>query len=172
MRYKSQLAFRHFTAPRWSNIKSDLESQPYGAGMCLRANVCHRYAEDVSRSPLRQSLGRKGASLLAGEDIDLVLTSSQLNLGWGNFPSLMMNYLIPPTRTEETYLMRLREEVVLSTTIIAAMNGFAQPVPPSWRYHLQWVWRRLRYGRHESMFMTVERRGQRRGLEAARSSGT
>jgi hypothetical protein len=156
-------------APRWSNVKSDLESQPYGAGMCLRRDVCRTYASNTGGDRFRRSLDRRGPSLLAGGDLDLVLTAADHDLGWGNFPSLRMLHLIPPARTHEAYMLRLREEVMMSNTIIASLNGHAGQAAPAWRHQLRRVWRWLRYGRHAALFMDAERRGIVRGLAAAQS---
>jgi glycosyltransferase involved in cell wall biosynthesis len=169
LNYLSHFAYREFAAPRWSNIKSDQDSQPYGAGMCLRRDVCRTYARNAGSDLFRRALDRRGTDLLAGGDLDLVLTAADLDLGWGNFPSLRMVHLIPPARTEETYMLRLREKVTMSNAIIASLNGCAQQVSPAWRHHLHRVWRRLHYGRHAALFMDAERRGLLRGFAAARS---
>jgi hypothetical protein len=137
--------------------------------MCLRRSVCRTYARNTGRDLFRRSLDRRGADLLAGGDLDLVLTSADQDLGWGNFPTLRMVHLIPPTRTEEAYMLRLRERVMMSNAIVASLNGYAQQVSPAWRHHLHRLWRRWRYGRHAALFMDAERRGMLRGLAAARS---
>lgn len=171
LRYRSHFAYRRFETVRWSNIKSDIESQPYGAGMCLRAEVCLTYARDIRDDRFRRSLDRKGTNLLAGGDLDLVLTASELGYGWGNFPTLNMLHLIPPTRTEEAYMLRLREEVTMSNAIIATLNGGDVRPVSTWRYQMQRAWRRLRYGRHATLFMDAERRGALRGIAAACAHG-
>lgn len=167
LQYRSHLAYRNFSSPRWSNIKSDLESQPYGAGMCLRREVCQRYAKNVSNDKFRRSLDRKGTNLLAGGDIDLVLTASVFDYGWGNFPTLQLVHLIPTSRTKEQYLLRLREEVTFSSSIVAALNGYAYSLTPLWKHVLQRLWRRARFRRRADLFIEAERRGQVRGHKVA-----
>jgi glycosyltransferase involved in cell wall biosynthesis len=168
-RYRAHLAYRCFDVPRWSNIKTDIQSQPYGAGMCVRSAVCGAYARTLKDDSLRRSLDRRGASLLAGGDIDLVLSASDLSLGWGNFPSLTTTHLIPPQRTELAYMLRLREEVTMSNTILAKLHGHFRTPDPWWRYSIQWVWRRIRCGRYEAMFMAAERRGRLRAISPAQA---
>lgn len=167
LRYRTHFAYRHFKTARWSNIKWDIDSQPYGAGMCLRGEVCQIYARNITDDGFRRSLDRKGTSLLAGGDLDLVLTAAEIDLGWGNFPTLNMLHLIPPARTEEAYMLRLREEVTMSNAIIGCLNGSGTRLVPAWRHLLQKTWRRLRYGRHAALFMDAERRGTLRGVAAA-----
>jgi glycosyltransferase involved in cell wall biosynthesis len=169
LRYRAHFAYRHFEVLRWSNVVTDIDSQPYGAGMCLRAAVCNDYAKNIAGDRFRRSLDRKGTNLLAGGDLDLVITAAQRSLGWGNFPSLNMLHLIPQARTEERYMLRLREEVCMSNAIIASLNGHHLEPGSAWRFHAQKVWQRLRYGRQASLFLKAERRGILRGLAAARA---
>lgn len=167
--HKSYLAYRTLTTSRWSNIKGDVDSQPVGAGMCVRREVGRRYAAATANDTLRRSLGRRGTSLLAGDDFDLALTSAELGYGWGNFPSLSIVHLIPARRMEESYLLRLREEIMVSNVFLAALNGYATPRPSSTsRFLPQYVWRYLRWGPSYARVLAAERRGLRRGLTAAK----
>jgi glycosyltransferase involved in cell wall biosynthesis len=165
--YRAHHAWRHFAEARWSNIKSDLDSQPYGAGMCLRKSVCDEYARRIANDPFRRSFDRKGTNLLAGGDIDLVLTADAFGLGWGNFPELIVTHLIPQVRTEEAYMLRLREEVTTSNAVVAALAGNPVAVDAPLRYRLRDLWWRLRFGTRPARFLAAERRGVIRGNKAA-----
>jgi glycosyltransferase involved in cell wall biosynthesis len=107
----------------WSDRPFDYSSIPAGAGMCLRAIVALEYARRVRDDPRRSALGRTGASLAACEDFDIAQTSIQLGLGTGIFRSLALQHLMPATRVEEKYLIRLVEGHAFSTVVLMALYG-------------------------------------------------
>jgi glycosyltransferase involved in cell wall biosynthesis len=169
--YTASLACRTIQRPRWSNVKSDWQSQPIGAGLCVRRTVCHQYSRQIAASSMRRSMDRKGSGLMSGGDLDLVMAGADLDLGWGNFPQLTLTHLIPATRIEERYLLRLHENIAASSTMLAVIHGY--PVPPidRWRFQLQWLWRLLRYGPRTARFLAAERRGVERGFRLVNSPG-
>jgi glycosyltransferase involved in cell wall biosynthesis len=99
------LALRQFHKARWSNY--DPSTCPYGAGLCVRASVAHRYAGLATSDPTRRSLDRRGNSLIGGGDLDLAMTSYQLGMGTGLFPRLKLLHLIPKHRVESDYLYEI-----------------------------------------------------------------
>ena len=99
------LALREFRQPRWSNY--DSSTCPYGAGLCVRASVAGRYAEMAISDLIRRSLDRRDNSLIGGGDLDLAMTSYQLDMGTGLFPQLKLLHLIPKHRVESDYLYKI-----------------------------------------------------------------
>ena len=99
------LALRQFHQPRWSNY--DKSTCPYGAGLCVRGSVAHRYASIANSDGIRRSLDRRGHSLIGGGDLDLAMTSYQLGMGTGLFPQLKLLHLIPKHRLESDYLYQI-----------------------------------------------------------------
>ena len=82
-------------------------ASPIGAGMVVRREAILAWAEAVKTNPLRQALGRTGASLTSGEDNDINLTL--LRAGWdlGYIPQLSLTHIIPPGRLTLDYQKRM-----------------------------------------------------------------
>ncbi|MEI8287837.1 MAG: glycosyltransferase [Verrucomicrobiota bacterium] len=96
---------------------SALRCAPIGAGMVIHKRVAVHYAQLVSHDPLRQSLDRKGTSLLCHGDTDMALCSCALGLAVGRFPQLQFTHLIPTRRLNRDYLLRLIESAAFSDTV-------------------------------------------------------
>lgn len=90
---------------------------PCGAGMVIRKNAASRWAESVAQDPLRLGLGRKGNSLTGYDDIDMVLFVCSLGLAIGRFPELSLTHLIPSTRLQKSYFIKLTEGNATSLAI-------------------------------------------------------
>jgi glycosyltransferase involved in cell wall biosynthesis len=139
---------------RWSNNPEDWRgSLPFGAGLCLRAEVAAAYAKEHEATPFRRMLGRNGASLMSGEDIDMVLFSRRLGLGFGRFPELRVLHLIASRRLTEDYLVELVRAVSLSVVLVNKMHG--QPLPQLDRRRPAIFWAAihlLRHGRRSFRF--------------------
>ena len=93
---------------RWSNLQDTDITLPFGAGLCVRRPVAESYAASVAASPIRLRMDRVGQSLGCAGDLDLALTSMDLGLGTGLFRALRMKHLLPQSRLEEGYLLRLK----------------------------------------------------------------
>ncbi len=130
------LALREFDRDRWSNLDI-AETMPVGAGMCIRKVVAQKYGELLSRDPRRFNLGRKGDALLSYEDFDMSLTALDSGFGVGLFSRLKLLHLIPASRLNEPYFIRLVKGIVFSKAIMEALRG----IPPE---KLSWK-RRVRY---------------------------
>ncbi|MFW5883473.1 MAG: glycosyltransferase, partial [Verrucomicrobiota bacterium] len=115
------LAIRRPKESRWSNVLSDWESQPWGAGLVIRKVVCEAYQETVGRDPRRHLFGRKGNSLSSAEDIDMVYHCHPLGMGFGVFTELSLTHLIPKERLEADYLNRLWRGVLISNWALAKL---------------------------------------------------
>jgi glycosyltransferase involved in cell wall biosynthesis len=114
----SSLAVRPVDRDYWSNYFVDNKSMPFGAGLTVRSAVARTYARAMEKRPASTELGRKGTSLVSGEDVDLALTSYDLGLGTGMFPRLYLTHLIPKTRMTVEYLCRLLEAIEYSTHVL------------------------------------------------------
>jgi glycosyltransferase involved in cell wall biosynthesis len=99
------LAIRGVTKAKWANF--GLEAVPYGAGLCVTAKVAQTYAAKISGSEIRRCLGRRGGSLMGGEDLDLAMTSYGLGMGVGLFEELVVTHLIDKCRLSPQYLHRV-----------------------------------------------------------------
>jgi glycosyltransferase involved in cell wall biosynthesis len=99
------LAVRTLSGDTWANhIHAKF---PYGAGMCVRAQVAHEYASRIEADGRRRDLDRKGDKLFSGGDLDIARTAHALGLGTGTFKRLSLTHLIPSERTKPEYLFRL-----------------------------------------------------------------
>jgi glycosyltransferase involved in cell wall biosynthesis len=99
------LAIRGVTEAKWANF--GIGSVPYGAGLCVIAKVAQVYAANTSGSEIRRCLGRRGGSLMGGEDLDLAMTSYDLGMGVGLFGELVVTHLIDKRRLSPRYLRRV-----------------------------------------------------------------
>lgn len=162
--YLSYLAVNRAPRDRWSNQLYDFAATPAGAGMCVRRAVAQRYADNVRHDPRRKSLGRTGRGLGACEDHDLAFTAIDLGFGTGVFTTLRLSHLIPASRVQEDYLLRLVEGHARSTVLLMALRD-ANARPPRPR-----VIDRLRRWRLHRSLSPVERRiddARRRGEREA-----
>jgi glycosyltransferase involved in cell wall biosynthesis len=129
--YWGYLAIREFERDSWSNLLHQYQTIPCGAGLCVRRTVAEKYTHLVRNDPRRLNMGRKGELLLSCEDSDLAFTACDMGLGTGQFTSLKLTHLIPTSRLEEEYLMRLCEGLSYSYTILASLWGNI-PLSKSW----------------------------------------
>jgi glycosyltransferase involved in cell wall biosynthesis len=101
----------------WSNVNSCIESMPWGAGLCVRANVAAAYCKLFENSSLPIS-GRRGKSLMSGEDMEICYVACNAGLGMGVFPELRVTHLIPKERIGEKYLLKLVEGSLISIMVL------------------------------------------------------
>jgi glycosyltransferase involved in cell wall biosynthesis len=113
----SYLGLRQAKNIYWSNVHSCLESMPWGAGLCVRANVAAAYCKFFENSSLRLS-GRRGKSLMSAEDMEICYVACNAGLGMGVFPELRVTHLIPKERIAEKYLLKLVEGNLISTLVL------------------------------------------------------
>lgn len=161
--YWHLLALAEVKAPRWSNSSTANHAVPPGAGQCVRATVARHYAGLVHDQPLRRSLDRVGNSLSSCGDIDLALTSLDLGLGTGQFPTLRLTHIIPPSRLTRDYLLRLAESIAYSAHVYRFLHG-ANPrdLLVSRSRGLFNAWERLRLPARERAFAEALERARRR----------
>lgn len=163
--YLTCLAIREFEQDKWSNLLHQHETTPCGAGLCVRKLVAQKYAEIVNQDSRRTGMGRKGKLLTACEDSDIAFTACDTGFGTGVFTSLKLTHLIPSSRLEENYLLRLVEGLAYSQTLLEYFRG-KQPVKRTWKaskIYLQYL--RLRYGSRTSRFCAASQKGMRLALK-------
>jgi hypothetical protein len=152
---------------RWSNFKSN-GAMPPTAGMCLRRSVAEAFIRLVNKDPRRQFLGRRGKTgLTNSEDTDLALTACDLGLGAGQFARLKMTHIIPASRMQEDYLIKLSEGTMFTGMILESLRG-RPPVPyrsSPLRSWLGKVRRRLFWSRLRRVLFENELRARRRACE-------
>jgi glycosyltransferase involved in cell wall biosynthesis len=146
----------------WSN-NYDREAAPVGSGLCVRRVVASRYAELVQGDGLRQSLGRRGAGLNSGEDIDLDYVACDMGLGLGRFRSLWLTHLIPAKRLTDEYLYKLCEGFGYSEVILEAVRG-GRPQRPSRVDRLVARYKILRMGGRQPLEESARKQGRARAL--------
>jgi hypothetical protein len=115
--YLPYLALRETTGPRWGNVASASETIPWGAGLCLRKEIAYAYCRLCEGSSIRIT-GRRGNTLLAGEDKEVAHVCCACDLGIGVFPELKIKHLIPRHRISEDYLIGLVEGTAISDLLI------------------------------------------------------
>jgi glycosyltransferase involved in cell wall biosynthesis len=162
-----KLAVRDIRKPTWSNDAALWRTQPCGAGMCVRTVVARIHQVELAKDPVRKSFGRKGESLLSGEDTDLVLMGERLGLGWGTFPQLVLDHLIPTHRLTEAYLLRLTEGLAASSTALYVRLGYCVVKRTYRRNLLSWIKTFALCGPRKARFHWAYLCGVQRGFRLA-----
>lgn len=132
------LAIREVDRDYWSNYYSDNRSMPFGAGLSVRKVVAEAYAGALLNRPESRQLGRKGSSLVSGEDIDMALTAYDAGFGTGLFPRLRTTHIIPKARMTVDYLSRLLEGVEYSTHLLRKQRNPSY-APPRHSTAIGWL---------------------------------
>lgn len=122
--YLGHPCIRECKKARWSNSPEDWNAFPYGAGLCIRADVAAAYARQRATAASGIVLDRRGASLMSAGDVDMVLYCLQLGLGFGRFPELGMKHLIATRRVTEDYLVELVGAVNRSAVLVGSIHGY------------------------------------------------
>jgi glycosyltransferase involved in cell wall biosynthesis len=151
-----------FEGERWSNLR-ETAATPCGAGMCIRRRVALAYAEAARGDQSRLGLDRRGSDLASAGDTDMAFTACDLGYGTGQFSFLRLQHLIPARRLELPYLLRLRESMTLSQTILLAGRQ-SELVPPTYARRLSdWIraWTKSRIDR---AFRLASQRGRARAF--------
>jgi glycosyltransferase involved in cell wall biosynthesis len=123
------LAVRDVDRDYWANYYADNRSMPFGAGFCVRKVVADAYAQALLSRPASRNLGRKGSSLVSGEDIDMALTAYDAGFGTGLFRRLRTTHIIPKTRMTVDYLCRLLEGIEYSTHLLRRQRNSSYTPP-------------------------------------------
>lgn len=117
---------------------------PICAGMIGRRDAMILWAHESEAG----SIGRRGAELGNGEDLDIVM--HLFRAGWevGYFPQLVFTHLIPPKRVTRKYLAELEYGTSKSCIKLYSLHKLAEQAPiPQWTVSLR-KWRA--YFRHRA----------------------
>jgi len=106
---------------------------PIGAGLALRRSGAEAYAAALANDSRRRSFDRTGAQLISGGDNDLIMTILAGGQAVAYFPDLQLTHLIPPRRSERSYLGALNRAIARSWVRVLALHGIRpwRPVPRS-----------------------------------------
>lgn len=136
---------RRIDADRWSNLLDDARCMPWGAGMGVRREVADAYLAEVKGDPRRLLLGRTGARLMTGEDLDVNFVAVKHGYGTGLFTALTLEHFIPAKHLDPEHHIRYKGEANGYSVTILKFLHFGQlgppPSPVSVRL-LHWIRRR------------------------------
>lgn len=165
--YWKYLGIREFEEDKWSNLLHQHETTPCGAGLCVRKVVANKYADLVCTDPKRFNLDRKGNIMTSCGDTDFAFTACDIGLGTGLFVGLKLNHLMPASRLEEEYLIRLTEGMEYSHRVLDAFRGKIPTIPHiSWRGKLFESYRLWRMKPRERRFCKAVKRGKALAVQA------
>jgi len=166
------LGIREPRVPIWSNNPGDGQAEPCGAGLCVRATVARTYADQLAAGSPRRKLDRRGSALSSGGDTDLILTSCDLGQGFGSFPQLTMTHLIPASRLQLDYLIRLIQGITASGVLLRYLRfGDLSPEPSRYRVGGRYILKYLFEGRRQAQIYLAMNRAVQVGIQAARDLG-
>lgn len=154
--HESWIAVRRIEQSRWANFY-DPRAEPCGAGMCLRKQIAFGYAQKAADARQR-ILGRRGESLLSGEDIAITKVALGLGFSMGQFVALQLTHIIPSRRVSEEYLFSLYRSILASGQVMSWLeNENATPLSrPNWRVYFKSALRWLKGGRVERRLVAEE----------------
>ena len=145
--HESWLAIRRIEQSLWSNF-FDPRAEPCGAGMCLRRPIALSYARQALDNTRQQLLGRKGGSLLSGEDVAITKVALAMNYSMGQFIELNATHLIPSRRVNEEYLFTLYRNLQASGQLVSWLEkpDHTRIGLTNWRVMLKTLLRLIRGG--------------------------
>jgi glycosyltransferase involved in cell wall biosynthesis len=165
-KYFYLIALKNVRRDCWSNLTENDLTLPCGAGLCVRRNIAQGYVQALEANPNRRKLDRIGAALGCSGDLDLALTATDFGLGTGLFTGLKMTHLMPASRLQEDYLLRIAEGNSYSGLILAASRGRLPGIPKlsGLRSMLGKARRFLTMKSRDRRFFEAGIRGQQRAL--------
>lgn len=142
--YVGWLALRNNTRPHYSNEVRFTDAIPLGAGMCIRKDHALNYIDSCKNRALASTLDRTGDSLLSCGDVDLALHACKAGKIAAVIPELSLLHLIPSSRLQPDYLIRLMAGHAFSLHILSKLWNYSpshsdHPVLVQYRYHKQLI---------------------------------
>lgn len=116
--YLRYLALREVHETHLSRDAMSKEAKPWGAGLCVRAEVAAAYCQSCADATIAIS-GRHGQDLLGGEDDEISIVACNMGFQIGIFPELKLIHLIPERKITDQYLIRIREGLALTDLLLA-----------------------------------------------------
>ena len=157
------LALREIKEARWSSLYAHngalcKDAAPWGAGLCVRAKVGEEYLSACGNSSI-QVTGRRGGSLVSGEDIEISIVACHSGWGMGIFPELHLVHLIPTERLSDEHFLKLWEGMAFSDFLLTNKWLGAVPRSPSSMRGLAGHLKNLitRRGMDRRMYMAYQR---------------
>jgi glycosyltransferase involved in cell wall biosynthesis len=98
---------RRIATPRCSNNPNDSECTPWGTGLCVTRAIAGEYQRLVDRIGARKLLDRQGQLLFSHGDDLFSWTATLVSKSFGIFPELQVVHLIPKTKLNRKYALRL-----------------------------------------------------------------
>lgn len=115
--YLPLLALREVRRPRWTNVETCPDADPWGAGLCVRAGVAAAYVDHFATAGLK-IVDRIGQHLSSCGDTEICYVACRNGLGMGIFPQLKVLHLIPKERLSQEYIVRIAEGVQTSALLL------------------------------------------------------
>jgi hypothetical protein len=128
--YQKYLAIYPLDSAIVSTQVGHYDGIPPSAGAFVRRPVWEKYLQISHTHPLREILGPKGTIRVGGEDMDLMLTSMDIGLGFGRFPELKLEHLMPAGRLTPEYMEGLLTSIHLGMVLIELIRFEKLPPPP------------------------------------------
>jgi glycosyltransferase involved in cell wall biosynthesis len=161
--YLKFLALSDVKRDRWSNHAGG-DTLPMGAGMVLRRCVAEEFVRQIKSDPRRLGLGRKGESLMGGEDTDIGYACVDLGLGCAYMTRLQVTHLIPKERLDSGYLQRLVQNTAASHRWLERIHGGApMSLTQFLRFNILAAIGEITGVRNPSRFIAAISRGMLRG---------
>jgi glycosyltransferase involved in cell wall biosynthesis len=156
------LALRSILEARWSNNVRDVESIPWGAGLCVSRRVADAYALLVNGfgSKVIAVLGRRGSELFSGEDDIFSWVAASVGLGFGVFPQLQLTHLISADRLSRSYFLRLIHDHTVSHSVRQYMLTGTRPRSIDALRYVHLLLHGVRNGRFSMQCQWAESRGE------------
>jgi len=123
--FLNSLALRDEPRAHYSNETTHhTPALPYGGGLCVLRKFAQSYVDSCRIRTVATSLGRSGEDLLSGEDIDLALHACREGYLAGVIPELQLTHLIPSSRVDPNYLVRLAAGHAVANYHLARLWGW------------------------------------------------
>lgn len=162
--YWWMLALYQFDKDHWSNIPHS-DTNPCGAGICVRKTITEKYASVVSSDSTRSRLDRTGNSLTCCGDTDLAFTAYDLGFGTGKFVDLKLIHLMTSKRLQESYLLKLAEGNGYSELIFESLRNEVKPYKATWKHKLYESYRRSKMSPVERRMCQAKDRGKQLAMK-------
>ena len=127
--YQIMLALRNETRAYYSNEIRFGKATPFGAGMCILKSIADAYVISCHKKELSASLDRTGKALLSGGDVDMALHACQAGYIAGVLPELQLTHIIPKSRLETDYLIKIAAGHAFSHYILGRTWGYLKDYP-------------------------------------------
>lgn len=159
-----RICIREISSDKWGNT-GEFDTLPWGAGMCMRRQILRQYYQESYSKPEIPGFSRRGKQFLAsGEDIHIAKIGLNMGLGCGVFCSLELTHLIPPSRIQESYLLKLIEDSESGSVVYQHLIGEAMVKRKPLIDRLVEEYKFLRASKLQKKIEMAVRRGHRRGL--------